>query len=65
MAILWAAFHGTWKVLALGARVSMLAVGAYAGTATHLAIVAHNVVLAVAGAALFALVAPRVVLAVA
>ena len=65
MAVLWAAFHGAREVLTLGARESMLVVGAYAGTTTYLAIVARNVVLAVAGAALFALVAPRVVLAVA
>ena len=48
---MWAAFHGAWEVLAIGAIVAPLAVLAESGAATGPAIVAPLAVLAEPGAA--------------
>ena len=51
MAELWAAFHGAWEVLALGAGAAMPAVLANPGSATDPAMAALLAMLADAGAA--------------
>ena len=47
---MWAAFHGAWEVLALGAIVAVLTMHAKAVAATGLALMAYIPVLADAGA---------------
>ena len=62
MAELWAAFHGAWEVLALGAMAAPLAVGALAGAAARRAMLALLAVFTENGAAArLALVAPLAV----